>query len=113
MNINSYTKDEVVVLEPVGKLMIGRGVRELDEKLSALLEEGQKDVIIDMQKTAWFGSAVISTLIDHHAKFAEIGGIIKLANLTEEVQKIITVTRLITIFEVHDSLQAALDSFKK
>ena len=113
MSINSYTKDEVVVLEPEGKIMIGPGVRELDEKLDALLEEGQKKVILDWGKTAWIGSAVISTLLDHYTKFKEIGGNIKLACLTKEVQKIIAVTKLISVFEVYDTLQAALDSFKK
>lgn len=112
MSINSYTKNQVVVLEPAGKIMIDRGVRELDEKLKALLGEGQKKVIIDWGKTDWIGSAVISTLVDHYTKFKEIGGNIKLACLTQEVQKIIAVTKLISVFEVYDTLHAALDSFK-
>jgi anti-anti-sigma factor len=113
MNINTYAQDDVVVLEPEGKIMLTRDVRELDEKLDGLLAKGQKKVVLDLHKTAWIGSAAISTFLDHHERFKEIGGYLKLANLAEEVQKIIGVTRLASVFEVFETLQAALDSFKE
>jgi anti-sigma B factor antagonist len=113
MTINSYTRDDVVVLEPVGKLMGGADVGELDEKLYALLEEGQKKVIVDLGKTPWIYSSSISILIHHYIKFREIGGNLKLANLTKKIQHIVSVTKLTLVFEVYDTLEAALESFKE
>jgi anti-sigma B factor antagonist len=113
MKINSYTKDEVVVLEPAGKLMGGPDVGELDEKLYALLGKGQKKVILDLRKTAWISSSAIMILIHHYSKFKGIGGNLKLANLTRKIQEIIAITKLTLVFEVYDTLEAALDSFKK
>jgi anti-sigma B factor antagonist len=113
MRINSYTKEDVVVLEPSGKLMAGQDVGELDEKLYALLGKGQKQVILDFRKTDWIASSGISILIHHYGKFKEIGGNLKLANLTKKVQQIIVITKLTLVFEVYDTLEAAVDSFKK
>lgn len=113
MKINSYTKDDVVVLEPVGKLMGGEDVGELDEKLYALLGKRKKKVVLDLGKTAWIASSAISILIHHYAKFKEIGGNLKLANLTKKIQEIIVITKLTLVFEVYDTLEAALDSFKE
>ena len=113
MKINSHIKDDVVVLQPVGKLMGGHDMGELDDKLYALFGKGQKKVVIDLGKTPWIYSSSICILLHHYIKFKEIGGNLKLANLTEKAQHIIVMTKLIMVFEIYDSLQAALDSFKK
>jgi anti-anti-sigma factor len=111
MKINSYTRGNVVILEPVGRLLPGQVVGELDEKLYALLGRGQFRVIIDLGKTSRIGSWGISVLLRHHIKFKEIGGNLKLVNLTKNIQQIIAITRLSLVFEVFDSLEGALDSF--
>jgi anti-sigma B factor antagonist len=113
MRMNSYAKDDVVVLEPAGKLTSGPDVGELDEKLYALLGKGQKKVILDFCKTDWIASSGISILVHHYTKFREIGGDLKLANLTKKIQEIIVITKLTLVFEVYDTLEAALDSFKE
>lgn len=113
MKINSYIKDDVVVLEPVGKLMGGQDLGELDDKLYAQLGKGQKKVVIDLGKTPWIYSASLCILLHHYIKFKEIGGSLKLANLTEKAQHVIVMSKLIMVFEIYDSLQAALDSFKE
>ena len=69
-------------------------------------------MIIDFRKTIWFGSSGITILLHHNCKFKEIGGYLKLANLTKKIQQIIAITKLALAFEVYDSLDTALESFK-
>ena len=111
MKINSCVKRDVVILEPVGKLLPGPAVGQLDEKLYSLIGKKKNRVIIDLGKTSQVGSSGISILLHHHMKFKEIGGNLKLANLTKNIQQIIAITRLSLIFDVFDSLEEALDSF--
>ena len=111
MKINSYVKRDVVILEPVGKLLPGSAVGKLDDKLYSLIGKKQNRVIIDLGKTTQVGSSGISILLHHHMKFKEIGGSLKLANLTKNIQQIIAITRLSLVFDVFDSLEEALDSF--
>ena len=113
MKLNLYKREDIAVLEPVGKIMAGRDVAQLDEKLYALLGKDQKKVIIDLGKTIWVSSSTISTLLNHKIKLKERGGNLKLANLTNKIQEIVSITRLVSFFEVYDTLNAALDSFKK
>jgi len=39
-------------------------------------------------------------------------GELKLANLTKKVQSLLTITKLVSVFEAYDSLDEAIDSFK-
>ena len=86
---------------------------ELDEKLYAFSGKGQKKVILDLHKTDWIASSGISILLHHYTKFTEIGGNLKLVSLTKKIQQIIVITKLTLVFDVYDTLEAALDSFKK
>lgn len=113
MKLNLYKREDITVLEPVGKIMAGRDVAQLDEKLYALLGKDQKKVVIDLGKTVWVSSSTISTLLNHKIKLKERGGNLKLANLTNKIQEIVSITRLVSFFEVYDTLNAALDSFKR
>lgn len=81
MKINSYTKDDLVVLEPVGKFSPEHGVEELNEKLNALLGNGQKRVVVDLGRTDRISSSAIRVLFHYDARFRAIGGILRLANL--------------------------------
>lgn len=112
MKLNLQTKDEIVILRPVGKIMAGEDVARLDEKLYAIFGKGRKKVIIDLSKTAWLSSSAISTLLNHNSRFREAGGGLKLANLTGRIEQLIAITRLVSFFEVYDSLGSAIDSFK-
>lgn len=113
MKLRLYTKEDIVVLEPVGKIMSGEDVDQLDDKLYALLGKGRKKVIIDLGKTNWVSSSAISSLLNHNIKFREAGGSLKLANLTGKIEQLIAITRLISFFQVYDTLGAAVDSFEK
>ena len=86
---------------------------ELDEKLYALLGKVQEKVILDMHKTDWIASSGIAILLHHYTKFKEISGNLKLAGLTKKIQQIIVITKLTLVFDVYDTLEAALDSLKK
>ena len=88
-------------------------VQELQYKLSSILEQGQKKVIIDLEKVRYISSPFDGVLFDYHTKFKQNGSSLKLANPRKKVQERLVITKLNTLVEVYDSLQAALDSFKK
>ena len=113
MNLNFYTKDDVVVLVPEGKIVPGMDESVLDGKLYSLLGKGHKKVIIDLSKTAWISSSTISILLHHHSKFKGINGYLKLASLPKKIQEIIALSKLDVIFEIYGSLESAFHSFKR
>lgn len=112
MKVKAYEKDGVAVIEPSGKLMGGADTGELDEKLYTLLGKGQLKVVVDLANTDWMNSSGIAILIHHWKKYNDAGGQLKLANLTKKIEKIMVIAKLTTVFEVLDTLDDALKSFK-
>jgi len=112
MKVKTWEKDGVSILEPHGKLMGGPDTGELDEKLYALLGRGAKKVIIDLGQTDWINSSGLSILIHHWKKFQDAGGSLRMANLTQKIQKIMVIAKLTTVFETFDTLDEAIASFK-
>jgi anti-sigma B factor antagonist len=112
MKVKAYEKDGIAIIAPSGKLMGGADTGELDEKLYALLGKGQLRVIIDLASTDWMNSSGIAILIHHWKKYHDAGGQLKLANLTKKIEKIMVIAKLTTVFEVHDTLDDAIKSYR-
>ena len=112
MKVNSFEKGDVAVIEPSGKLMGGTDTGELGEKLYELLGRNKLKVVLDLGKTDWMNSSGIAILIHHWKKFNDAGGHLRLANLTKRIERIMVIAKLTTVFEVYDSLDEALQSFK-
>ncbi len=113
MKFEHYEKDGVDIIEVKGKIMGGDDFIPLDDKLYSLLGRGRTKAIVDLSKCDWINSTGLGRLIHHSTSFKNKEGELKLANLTEKIDKIITITRLSEVFDVADSIEDALTKFKK
>lgn len=111
MKVSNYEKDGVVVLEPKGKIMGGPDATVLHEKLHEYIEKGQKKVVVDMAKVEWMNSTGLGILISGLTTLRNNQGELKLANVTGKIQSLLTITKLITVFEAFDSVEEAVKSF--
>jgi anti-sigma B factor antagonist len=108
----SFREDKgVVILEPKGKIMGGPESTVLHDKLHELINQGKKKVIIDLSKVDWMNSTGLGILISGLTTMRNNGGELKLSNVTEKIQSLLTITKLITIFETFDSIDQAVQSF--
>jgi anti-sigma B factor antagonist len=112
MKFNYYEKDGVDVIEVRGKIMGGDDFIPLDDKLYALIGKGRVKAVIDLSRCDWINSTGLGRLIHHSSTFKNMKGELKLANLTEKIDKIITITRLSEVFDVTDSVDEAIGRFK-
>ncbi len=112
MKFNHYEKGDVDVIEIKGKIMGGDDFSPLDDKLYALIGKGRNKAVIDLSKCDWINSTGLGRLIHHSTTFKAQGGELKLANLTEKIEQIITITRLTEVFDVTDSVEEAIGKFK-
>ncbi len=112
MKFKHYEQGDVDVIEVQGKIMGGDDFAPLDEKLYSILGRGRRKAIINLAKCDWINSTGLGRLIHHSTTFKEQKGELKLANLTEKIDKIITITRLTEVFDVADSMEEAMEKFK-
>jgi len=111
MNIPSRTNEGVTILEPKGKITIGKGDIALREAVHASLDGGNKDILINLKEVTTIDSSGIGELVSAYTTVTNRGGKLKLLRLPSKVQDILQITQLVTVFDVFDDEQEAIDSF--
>ena len=111
MNLSDFEQDGVAILQPKGKIMGGPDATILHEKLHECLEKGMKKVIIDLAKVDWMNSTGLGILISGLTTLRNNGGELKLTNVTEKIQSLLTITKLVTVFDAYDSNDEAIQAF--
>jgi anti-sigma B factor antagonist len=112
MKLTYREQDGVIILEPKGKIMGGPDATLLHDQLHEFIDQNKKKVVIDLAKVDWMNSTGLGILISGLTTLRNNGGELKLANVTEKIQSLLTITKLITVFECYDSIEEAVKSFK-
>lgn len=111
MNIPSRSRDGVTILEPKGKITIGVGDIALREMVLSTLEGDDKNILINLKEVTTIDSSGIGELVSAYTTVTNRGGRLKLLHLPPKVQDILQITQLVTVFDVFDDEQEAIDSF--
>ena len=104
------TDSGVVVLAISGKIMGGEENTMFHGKLHEHIQAGKKHFVIDLEKVEWMNSLGLGLLISSYTAAKKAEGRLVLANITN-IESILAMTRLMTVFEHFDSRDAALGSF--
>ncbi len=111
MKIDARHEQGVTIIEPRGKITIGVGDVALREAVGEALEAGARNILVDLGDVTTIDSSGIGELVSAYTTVTNRGGKLKLVNLPPKVTDILQITQLISVFEVHDNLSEALDSF--
>ena len=112
MRLSDREQDGVVIIEPKGKIMGGPDATALHDKIHELIENKKLRVIIDLGKVDWMNSTGLGILIAGLTTMRDNQGELKLAAVTDKIQSLLTITKLITVFDAHDTVEEAIASFK-
>ena len=112
LNINERQAGDVTVLDLSGKITIGEGSVALRTAIRRLLEEGKKRILLNLAGVSYVDSSGIGELVSSYTAINKEGGQLKLLNLTQKIQDLLTITKLLTVFDTYDKEADALNSFK-
>lgn len=112
LNINERQAGDVTVLDMSGKITIGEGSVALRTGVRRLLEEGKKRILLNLGGVSYIDSSGIGELVSSYTAINKEGGQLKLLNLTQKLQDLLTITKLLTVFDTYDNEAEALNSFK-
>ena len=112
LNINERQAGDVTVLDMSGKITIGEGSVSLRSAIRRLLEEGKRRILLNLAGVSYIDSSGIGELVSSYTAINKEGGQLKLLNLTQKLQDLLTITKLLTVFDVYESEADALNSFK-
>jgi anti-sigma B factor antagonist len=111
MTIEQRLTNGVAVLDLNGKLALGDGDGLLKDKVRSLIFQGHKDIALNLGGLSYMDSAGLGELISVHSTTTNAGGHIKIFNLTKRVSDLLTITKVLTVFDVFESEQETLKSF--
>ena len=112
LNISERRVSDITILDLDGKITIGEGSVALRTAIRRLLEEGKKKILLNLAKVGYIDSSGIGELVSSYTAINKEGGELKLLNLTQKLQDLLTITKLLTVFDVYESEEEALASFK-
>ena len=102
---------DVRVISLSGKITIGSGDVKIRELIDSSLEEGKKNIVLDLAGVSSIDSSGIGELVACYTTVAKQEGQLKLLRMSPKINDIMQVTQLITVFDVFDDEQEALASF--
>jgi anti-sigma B factor antagonist len=112
MKINEQQIDSIIILDLEGSLMGGPEAVSVNEMINRFLDEESLKLILDLASVERVNSSGLGILIKALTNFKTNGGELKLANVRAPLMKLLEITKLNTILETYDSVDAAVKSFQ-
>ena len=112
LNINERQAGDVTVLDMSGKITIGEGSVALRSAIRRLIEEGKKKILLNLSQVSYVDSSGIGEFVASFTAIGREGGQLKLLNLTQKIQDLLAITKLLTVFDTYEDESSALNSFK-
>lgn len=113
MKLTLQERGGVVILEPKGKILGGPDATLLKDQLQSLIDSGKVRVVIDLAEVDYMNSTGLGILISTLTTLRKANGELKLANVTEKIQSLLTITKLVTVFDDYESVDEAVATFTK
>ncbi|HXW03879.1 MAG TPA: STAS domain-containing protein [Vicinamibacterales bacterium] len=111
MTIDERTVGDVTVLGLGGRLVLYDGEADFRQTIEQLISSGRRKILIDLQDVTYIDSAGVGVLVGKYLSVRRQGGDMKLLHLSSRSLRVMTITRLTSVFESFDSEEAALSSF--
>lgn len=102
---------KIAIIELRGSLVGDGDTDKLREVVSDFIEQGNKFLVVNLQKVNYVNSTGIGALLSAHASYAKNGGQVRLVGIQNNVQNLLVITKLIDVFDVHDTLDDAIENF--
>ena len=111
MKIVERQVDDVVILDLHGKILIGEGDDALREAVTNQADSGKTKILLNLAEVPYVDSAGLGEIVRTYTTVSRKGGKLKLLNLTKKIEDLLSITKLLTVFETYESEDEAINSF--
>jgi len=111
MKLSTRQVGDVTVIDAAGRITLGEGTSTLRDAIRDAVGAGHKKVLLNLGEVNYIDSSGIGELVSAFTTVTNQGGQLKLLNLSKRIQDLLQITKLYTVFEVHDDEAAAIRSF--
>ena len=112
MQISQRTVGDVVIVDVSGKITLGEGGDVvLKDKMRSLIQQGNKKLLLNLGDVSYVDSAGLGEIVQAYATVNKDGGKLKLLNITKRLKDLLSITKLLTVFDTFDNEAEAVASF--
>jgi anti-sigma B factor antagonist len=111
MEITERTVDAITILDLTGKLTIGKGAQLLKDKSESLVFQGRNRVIVNLAAVPYIDSGGLGQLVACYTTLAKAGGRLKLLNMNKKNHDLLSITKLVAVFDTFDTEREAIESY--
>lgn len=111
MQIEERAVGDVTVLDLKGRVTLGEGDELLKDKVNSLINQGRRKLVLNLAEVPYIDSAGLGEIVRTYTTVSRQGGSLKLLSLTKRITDLLSITKLLTVFEYFDSEDEAVKSF--
>ena len=112
IKIEERSIGHVAVLDIVGRLTMDHGVERLKDKVNSLISQQRTHIVLNLKDVPYIDSGGLGQLVASYGSVLKAGGALKLLNISSRNHDLLSITRLVTVFESFDSEAEAVASFQ-
>lgn len=111
MRIEARIVEGVLILDLRGKIRIGEETASIRNQIQALSQTGVQRILLNLANVSDIDSSGVGELASAYTSVRKRGGQLKLLHLTGRLRQILSVTKLLTVFDCYEDEKAAVASF--
>jgi anti-sigma B factor antagonist len=111
MKIATHQVDGITVLDLSGRITLGEGSVQLRDAIRDLISKGQKNIVLNLGDVSYMDSSGVGELVTAYTSVKNQGGELKLVNLTKKIEDLMAITKLATVFDIHNDEASAIKAF--
>lgn len=111
MKVKTQMEGDVAIVHVSGKLMGGPESENLRNEIKQLLDKGTTKFVVNLKGVPWINSTGLGALMAVYTSVQRGEGVLKLAHVSDRIQSLFMITKLLTIFDTYTTEKEAIDSF--
>lgn len=111
VKLNTRQVGDVTVVDVAGRITLGEGSSAMRDTLRDLVAKHQNKILLNLGEVSYIDSSGIGELVSGFTTVTNSGGQLRLLNLTKRVKDLLQITKLYTVFDVHEDEAAAIRAF--
>jgi anti-anti-sigma factor len=111
MKFSTRKAGDVVVIDVDGQILLGDGDVEIKLAVDDLLKQGNKKILLNLAKVPYLDSAGLGEIIRCFTALRKSGGDFKLLSPNRRIIDLLTITKLLNVFDCYENESAAITSF--
>jgi len=111
LKVKTNMQDDVAVVHVGGKLMGGPESEELRSVIKGLIDEGVRKFVISLKDVPWINSTGLGAIMAAYTSIQRAEGALRLCHVSDRIQSLFMITKLLTIFDTLPTEEEAISSF--